>query len=123
MNVEEYKRALLKESTYSKYRNKKVKFRGETFDSVKERDYYIYLLGLKKKGAITDLQRQVSIEIQKAFSMPDGSRVRAITYKADFTYKDAFGCLHIVDTKGFRTETYKLKKKLLAYRGIYIEEV
>lgn len=123
MNIDEYKKLLKKSESRSKYHNKKVDFFGETFDSIKERDYYIYLLGLKKKGAITDLQRQVSIEIQKGFSMPDGSRVRAITYKADFTYKDAFGCLHIVDTKGFRTEVYKLKKKLLAYRGIYIEEV
>ena len=123
MNVEEYKRALLGEEKKTKYHNKKVTFQGETFDSIKERDYYIYLLGLKKKGAISDLQRQVTIEIQKAFSMPDGERIRAITYKADFVYKDAFGGLHIVDTKGFRTEVYKLKKKLLAFRGIYIEEV
>lgn len=128
MNVEEYKKLLEKEKSASKYHNKKVEFRGETFDSVKERDYYILLLDRQKRGEICNLKRQVSIEIQEAFTMPTGEKIQAINYIADFTYSDVkegkyYGDYHIVDTKGYKTDVYKLKKKLLAYRGIYIEEV
>ena len=33
------------------------------------------------------------------------------------------GQLVIVDTKGYRTEVYKLKKKLMQYKGYDIEEI
>lgn len=128
MNIKEYNELLKKLESRSKYNNQKVKFKGETFDSVKERDYYILLLDRQKRGEICNLKRQVSIEIQEAFTMPTGEKIQAINYIADFTYSDVkegkyYGDYHIVDTKGYKTDVYKLKKKLLAYRGIYIEEV
>ena len=123
ISIEEYKALLAKSETRSKYNNQKADFRGESFDSIKERDYYILLLDRERRGEIRDLKRQVSIVIQEAFTTPKGEKIRAITYKADFVYKDKAGKEHIVDTKGYKTEVYKLKKKLLAYRGIYIEEV
>ena len=93
------------------------------FDSNKERDYYLILKDREKHGEISGLQRQVPYEIQSEFSLPSGEKVKAIIYKADFVYTDRNGQLHIVDVKGMRTEVYLLKKKLLAYKGIYIEEV
>lgn len=113
----------------SKYNNNKPTFYDAdkretlTFDSNKELEYYLLLKNRQKRGEIKDLERQVSFEIQPGFTMPSGEKIRAITYKADFRYHDLDGIEHIVDVKGYKTEVYKLKKKLLAYKGIYIEEV
>ena len=126
ISIEEYKALIAKSETRSKYNNQKADFRGESFDSIKERDYYILLLDRERRGEIRDLKRQVSIVIQEAFTTPKGEKIRAITYKADFTYEDLDGVTHIIDVKGdpkTLTDVYKLKKKLLAYRGYYIEEV
>ena len=109
---------------YNKYKNQKVSIRGETFDSTKEYEYYLILKDREKHGEILDLQRQVPIEIQPGFIMPDGKKVRPINYVADFIYTDSKTLeRHVIDVKGFRTEVYSLKKKLLAYQGIFIEEV
>lgn len=108
----------------SKYKNDKVTFRGETFDSKKEFEYYLILKDREKRGEIIALQRQYTIVIQPSFKMPSGQKIRQITYIADFVYRDLKdGELHYIDVKGYKTEIYKLKKKLLAYKGIYIEEV
>ena len=114
----------------SKYHNRKVEYRdpktGETitFDSEKERDYYLLLKDRERRGEIRYLTRQYEIEIQPSFIDKRGKKIRRITYKADFAYCDPKdGNLHIIDVKGFKTEIYKLKKKLLAYKGIIIEEV
>ena len=51
-------------------------------------------------------------EFQEFFkSKLKGKTYRAITYVADFVYKDDKG-MHVVDTKGYRTQVYKIKKKL-----------
>ena len=126
VSIDEYKALLARSEARSKYGNRKADFRGESFDSEKERDYYILLLDREKRGEIINIQRQVTITIQEAFETPSGEKYRAITYKADFVYRDINGQVHIVDVKGSKktlTEVYKLKKKLLAYRGIYIEEI
>ena len=114
----------------SKYHNRKVEYYDPglketiTFDSIKERDYYLLLKDRERRGEIIDLKRQVEIEIQPGFITPSGKKVRPITYIADFIYKThVYGEIHIIDVKGYKTEIYKLKKKLLAYKGYYIEEV
>ena len=114
----------------SKYRNNKasaidpVTKEEIKFDSIKERDYYYLLKDREKRGEIIRLQRQVEIEIQPSFRLPNGKKMRAITYRADFTFYDnVISCSRVIDVKGYRTEVYKLKKKLLAYKGIYIEKV
>lgn len=95
-----------------------------TFDSDKERDYYLILKDREKRGEIRHLNRQYTIEIQPAFTDKQGHKIRAITYKADFYFYDKIlKSWRIIDVKGYKTEIYKLKKKLLAYKGIYIEEV
>ena len=113
----------------SKYNNHKSKYYDPdlkeliTFDSNRERDYYLILKDRLKKGEISHLQRQVTICIQPKFVTPTGETIQAITYIADFVYLDSEGVNHIVDVKGFKTDVYRLKKKLLAFRGFYIEEV
>ncbi len=111
----------------SKYKNKKTEYKGLKFDSIGERDHYIELELRQRAGEIQDLKTQVSFEIQPAFTDSKGKRIRAITYKADFVYYDLKDKrTHIEDYKGSRevlTEVFKLKKKLLAYKGIDIEVV
>ena len=114
----------------SKYHNRKVEYRdpktGETiiFDSEKERDYYLLLKDRERRGEIRYLNRQFEIEIQPAFTDKKGTKIRAIKYKADFYFYDrSLKSWRVIDVKGFKTEIYKLKKKLLAYKGIIIEEV
>ena len=134
LTEEEYRALVGTPPTKSKYNNRKAEYYDPDlkqlikFDSNKERDYYLILKDREKRGEITNLKRQVPIEIQEAFTMPTGEKIQAINYIADFTYSDVkegkyYGDYHIVDTKGFKTDVYKLKKKLLAYKGIYIEEV
>lgn len=114
----------------SKYHNRKADYydpkTGETitFDSEKERDYYLLLKDRERRGEIRYLNRQFEIEIQPAFTDIKGTKIRAIKYKADFYFYDrSLESWRVIDVKGYKTEIYKLKKKLLAYRGIIIEEV
>lgn len=106
----------------NKYYNKKCIYKDMIFDSLKERNHYIILEQLQKTGQISRLQCQVKFELQPKFVI-NGKTIRPITYIADFTYiKD--GKLVVVDTKGFRTDVYKLKKKMFEYQyKIEIKEV
>lgn len=106
----------------SKYHNQKTVVNGITFDSAKE-----------------------------AFVTAEGERVRAIRYRADFTYRVSMGlfqtdwdkyfvcedllyyttllksggdlCQVIEDVKGVRTDAYKMKYKMMADLGFQIREV
>ena len=111
----------------SKYNNRKVTYQGLTFDSKKEFEYYLLLKDKEKRGLVFNIKRQVPLEIQPAFTDKTGAKHRAIIYKADFVYTDRLtGTTRYIDVKGSKstlTEVYKLKKKLLAYKNIIIEEV
>ena len=108
---------------WSKYKNKKVVVDNILFDSKKEANYYIYLKMLEDAGKIVDLELQRKFVLQPTFKLNEKT-YRAITYVADFVYKDQEGQTHVVDTKGYRTEVYKIKKKLFMKKyGIEIEEI
>lgn len=117
--------------TKSKYRNtptQRTGAEGRTipFDSQKEARRYDHLLLLLRAGAIRDLRLQVDFTLQEAYTDPEGRRVRAIRYRADFTYYRADGEYVVEDVKsqGTRTEKYSIKKKLMQERfGIRIQEV
>lgn len=130
ISEEEYRRLVGTPPTKSKYNNNKPEYYDPdlkqtiTFDSNKEFEYYLILKDRQKRGEIKHLRRQVTIEIQPGFTDSKGNKIQPITYKADFIYYDLDDNIeHVVDVKGFKTEVYRLKKKLLAYKGIYIEEV
>lgn len=114
----------------TKYNNNKPEYYDKDlkeklkFDSNKELEYYLLLKDRLKRGEIRHLNRQYEIEIQPAFTDKRGTKIKAITYLADFYFYDkTIKAWRIIDVKGYKTEVYKLKKKLLAYKGIYIEEV
>ena len=112
MKIEEYKRLLNKGS---KYHSKKVTVDGIQFDSKKEANIYLELKLLEKEGHIKDLKLQHKFELQPGFKK-NGKTYRPITYIADFVYLDFSSNKNIViDVKGYKTEVYKLKKKMFEY--------
>jgi hypothetical protein len=106
----------------AKYHNRKVTVDGETFDSVKEYRRFCELRLLERAGAVTDLRRQVKFELLPVQRI-DGKVVeRACSYVADFVYQEN-GQQVVEDTKGMRTQEYRIKRKLmLLVHGIRIRE-
>lgn len=108
----------------SKYKNTKIISEGEKFDSRKEFNRYLELMIYQESGVIQDLKRQVPFVICNKVTDENGKTIqRESKYIADFTYlKD--GKLVVEDAKGYRTDLYRLKKKLMLERyGILIKEV
>ena len=123
----------------SKYGNRKTVVDGITFDSEKEANRFRELQLLERAGKITALQRQVKyvlIPTQREFSneiykkgahqghfKPGKVLEKECSYIADFAYIQD-GAYVVEDTKGVRTEAYKIKRKLMLERyGIQIKEV
>ena len=102
----------------NKYHNKKVFWRGEKFDSKRERDRYAELLLLQKARKITGLSRQVEFQLTPNIRI-DGQLIRKSVYIADFTYWED-GKFIVEDCKGYRTDVYKLKKKMIAEKYGYL---
>ena len=109
----------------SKYKNKKIIIDEIKFDSTKEGKRYLELKQKEKLGEITNLRLQVKFELQPSFKI-NGKTVRAISYVADFVYKEN-GNEVIEDvkaSKNFQTDVYKLKKKMFEYKyKIEIKEI
>lgn len=102
---------------YNKYGNKKTIFNGIKFDSIVEKDYYIYLKSLEDQGKISNLQTQKKFILQEAYKYK-GQTIRAITYIADFYYHDIDNIPQAIDVKGaILTQEFKLKLKI--YRKLY----
>ena len=95
----------------NKYRNVKVFYRGQRFDSKKEAKRFAELEVLEKAGAISGLRTQVKFEIvPKRY----GNK-RARFYVADFVYKEG-GKSVIEDVKSPITRknpVYSLKKAIV----------
>lgn len=115
------------------------------FGSCKEARVYDGLILRQMAGEIRDLRLQVDFTLQEAFTDTEGKRIRAIRYKADFTYyqppnRQLYGShapyyaeqsgapweFVVLDAKSNPTKTakYMMKKKMLKERfGIDITEV
>lgn len=130
-----------------KYHNIQTEINGIKFDSRKEARRYRHLLMAQEMGVIKDLRLQVDFTLQEAYTTAEGKRIRAIRYKADFTYKvQAAGygyeaelgsedieywrnlypgelVVEDVKSRGTRTKEYQIKRKLMADRGYEIREV
>lgn len=122
---------MIKKPKRSKYGNNKVEQDGIKFDSKKELKRYNELLLLQKAGEISDLQRQVKYELippiyeEVVVQLKTKEKVvkksvqLAITYTADFVYKDKNGTIIANDVKAskfFQDNSYKIKKKLFRWR-------
>lgn len=106
----------------SKYNN--TKYNG--YDSKREAKRATELKLLEKAGVISHLQEQVVYElIPSQYRIVNGKKKcveRAMKYIADFQYVEN-GETVVEDVKGFRTEVYKMKKKLMLFiHDIQIKE-
>lgn len=100
-----------------KYGNKKTVVDGRVFASKREARRYSELRLLQRAGEILDLELQPVI----ACSVNGG---HVCNYIADFRYVDRKGKTTYEDAKGYKTDVYRLKKKLVkACTGIEILEV
>lgn len=79
---------------------------------------------LQRAGLISGLREQVSYELIPAQWDAKGKLLeRACSYVADFVYTDKDGRTVVEDTKGVRTDVYRIKRKLmLQVYGIQISE-
>ncbi|MCD8920924.1 DUF1064 domain-containing protein [Staphylococcus gallinarum] len=94
----------------SKYNAKKVEYKGITFDSKVECDYYKYL----EQRLIIDGYDY--IEIQPRYELiPKFGKQRKTEYIADFALWNNDKLIEVIDVKGMATETAKLKAKLFRY--------
>lgn len=132
----------------AKYRNKKVTADGHIFDSQKEYHRYLQLMDALREGVIYDLRLQHNFTLQEGYTTPEGERIRAIVYQADFTYRvnglrrytpptcvsfddleywaragDGALIIEDVKTKATRTRVYINKYKMMADKGYVIREV
>ena len=102
---------------YHKYHARKTEVDGIKFDSKREANRYVELKLMEQAKAIQDLKLQVKFPLVK--KSPHG---REIVYIADFVYYED-GKMVVEDSKGFKTDVYKLKKRLMAeLYGIEIKE-
>lgn len=120
MKVAEYKALAAKKVKPSKYRNRRVERDGLRFDSVAEADRFAKLLLLEKAGEIRNLRRQVRYDF-----VINGKKCG--WYVADHVYDEqvnGFWAPVVEDVKGFRTDVFKLKKRLMAaIHNIEIREI
>lgn len=94
----------------TKYHSKKIEINGINFSSRKEGRRYQELKFMEDQGLISNL------ELQKRYVIfPKQKDERKIEYIADFYYIDEKGHEVVEDTKGMRTSTYIIKRKLFKF--------
>jgi len=84
----------------NKFGSKATVVDGFRFDSKKEANYYGQLKLARKAGKVDFFLRQVP------FHLPGNTK-----YVVDFMVAYADGTIQFIDTKGVKTETFKLKKR------------
>jgi len=116
VKLDEYKRLTAKTKGKPRIRNaRKVRIDRYTLDSGKEARRYQDLCLLEKAGEISNL------EVHRLFPIEVNGK-HICFYESDFVYVEN-GLTIVEDVKGYRTEIYKLKRKLVeAIYGIEILE-
>lgn len=111
----------MKQGRSKKYGNTLTSYKGRVFHSKKEAEHAarLDLLRHAKKAE----ERVVRVEYQVPISLDIG-KVHVANYIADFVVYYADGRKQVQDVKGFRTDIYKFKKKMVwALHGIEIVEI
>jgi hypothetical protein len=101
----------------NKYHAKRTLVNGIVFHSGKEARRYQDLIVLERAGKIRDL------ELQKRFDLVING-IKICTYVGDFYYFDEADLPVLEDVKGYKTQIYRLKRKLVkALYGLDIVEI
>lgn len=93
----------------SKYRNVRTEYNGRTFASKREAEHAATLDMLRL--ASDPAKCVLTVEYQVPFKL-SVNRVVVAKYVADFVVHFHDGHTEVHDAKGFRTDVYKLKKKM-----------
>jgi len=87
---------------------------GIKFQSRLEARRYTQLKQMEKAGLIHDLELQPKFLLQERFKDPYSGKVyQPIRYIGDFMYVDETGQKIVEDTKGFATDLFRLKWKMV----------
>jgi len=101
----------------AKYANEKITDeQGDKFDSKGEYQRWCDLLILQRLKLISNLERQVTFELQPAFKY-NGKTMRAITWRPDFCYTEG-DTDYVEDFKSpatAKTPDFRMKLKMFAY--------
>lgn len=96
----------------SRYHNRKCVVRGIGFDSEMEGRRYLVLCDMLARGEICKLKLQPEFTITESYVLPDGKRVKAMRYRADFSYeKNGELVIEDVKTAGTQTRVFINKSK------------
>ncbi|MDO0948189.1 DUF1064 domain-containing protein [Mammaliicoccus sciuri] len=95
----------------SKYNAKKIKYKGITFDSTVECDFYKFLEKQINVGKFDHIEIQPRYEL-----IPKIDKQHKTEYIADFALWKNDELIEVIDVKGMATETAKLKAKLFRYK-------
>lgn len=98
-----------------KFNVSKVVYKGITFDSNIEKEYYIFLEEKVARGEIKSFATQPYYLIQEKF-IKDGKHYREIGYTPDFKIVNNDDSVLLVDIKGFSTPISEMRKKLFDYK-------
>lgn len=107
-----------------KRKNKYGAKRSGGYDSTREHRRACQLKFMERAGLISNLREQVQYELIPEQQDAYGNTLSSCSYRADFVYIDTETGQEIVeDTKGYRTDEYMMKRKLmLLVHGISILE-
>lgn len=84
---------------------------------------YFHLRQMERAGLISGLRRQVVYVLAPGVVI-QGRKRPALRYVADFVYREHGAAADTVeDVKGKITEGYRIKRHLMAVKGIEIKEV
>lgn len=104
-----------------KYRNEKCVVDGVKFDSRKEARRWQQLVLMQERGEISGLERQVVYVLAPGVRI-NGRMAPALRYVADFVYECGDDTV-IEDAKGVITPEYRIKRHLMAVKGLSIVEI
>jgi Protein of unknown function (DUF1064) len=90
----------------NKYRAKRTEYNGIHYDSMREAEYAAELDLLLRAGEIAAWERQYQVRIEV-------EGVHILTHKVDFRLRNPDGSYELHEVKGFATEDWKIRRKLL----------
>lgn len=111
----------IKQLKETKYHSKDTVSGGVKFRSKAEAKRYEELMLVLALGQISKLKLQPTYNLQNAYTTPQGTRIRAITYTPDFEYVEG-GRTVCEDVKGGEaTKTKEYKRNVKMFRERYPE--
>lgn len=126
MSAKQYREA--EGRTNNKFGAQRITVDGIKFDSKREANRWLELRNLERAGQITDLRRQVVVELQGRDGPLLTRTGRKMRITVDFAYVDlrneaTAGLTIFEDAKGKPTRDYEVRRAVAAAQGVEVHEV